>query len=98
MLLGQQLGRRHDGGLEAPGSRDHGSHRGDHRLPRADVTLQQPVHRHVRREIGDDLSERALLRSRQRERQGSSKFRELRLGSGQRIRAFGARDGRGLTQ
>ena len=45
VLFGQDLGRRHQGGLVATlDGREHGGH-GHHRLARAHVPLEEPVHR-----------------------------------------------------
>ncbi len=41
--------------------RDERRERGDHGLARADVALQQPVHRRVSAEVREDLRERAVL-------------------------------------
>ena len=70
VLLGQHLGRRHQRTLVAA---LHGGEECGHRddgLAGADVTLQQPVHRVGRREVGFDLTDRPRLRRGQRVRQG----------------------------
>ena len=61
MLLGQHLGRRHQGALMA--ALDGGEQRGhgDDRLPGPDVALQQPVHRVGAGQVGADLGDGAVL-------------------------------------
>ena len=69
MLLGQDLGGRHERGLEA------GFHREQHRRDRddglagTDIALQQAVHRLRRRKIAPQFVDHARLRIRQIERQ-----------------------------
>jgi hypothetical protein len=62
----------------------------DHRLPRADVALQQPLHRRRLRKVEVDLRDRTLLVLRQRERQHLAVARDqlarLRERHGDRIR------------
>ena len=57
VLLGEHLGRRHERTLVAALHRDEQRGERDHGLARADVALQQPVHRrragHVVRDLGD---------------------------------------------
>ena len=69
MLLGQDLGRRHQRALPAGVDRARGGERGDDGLARADVALQQAVHRHAAAEVGVDLGADAALRARELERQ-----------------------------
>ena len=69
MLLGENLGRRHDGDLRAVFHRLQRRKRRNDRLAAADVALQQPLHRIRLREVGFDLRSRALLGARKRERQ-----------------------------
>jgi len=68
-LFREELRRRHDRrlplrprGLQRRCKRDRG-------LARADVALQQPIHRHVAREVIPDLVDGAPLRLRERKRQ-----------------------------
>ena len=69
MLLGQQLGRRHESGLQpaAGGARSGG--RRDDRLAATDIALQQAHHGKTRREISLDIPERARLGAGQSKRQ-----------------------------
>ena len=69
VLLGEHLGRRHQRTLVATlhGGQQRGD--GDDRLAGADVTLQQPVHRVRRGEVGVDLGDHPPLGVRQREAQ-----------------------------
>ena len=69
MLLGKDLRRGHERRL-VPGfhGQQHGGE-GDHRFPRADVAMQEPVHGPGRGQVAPDLGHRALLRARERERQ-----------------------------
>ena len=69
VLLGQQLGGRHERGLKSGAHRARGGRSGDHGLAAADVTLHQPHHGPVVGEIAVDFGERARLRTGQRERQ-----------------------------
>jgi hypothetical protein len=70
VLLGEHLGRRHEGRLMAALHRDH--HRVDRhdRLAGADVSLEQAVHRMRRREVVLDLGDRPPLGAGQRVRKG----------------------------
>ena len=70
MLLGEGLGRHHQGGLVAllDGSEQR-VERNDG-LSRSDVALEQALHRHVPREVAVDLGDDLLLVGRQREGQG----------------------------
>ena len=69
VLLGEDLGRRHQralpAGLDGPQQR----RERDDGLPRADVALQQPLHRRRAREVAVDLGDRPLLRLGERERE-----------------------------
>ncbi len=61
VLLGQHLGRRHERGLEVVlGGQQHREQR-HHRLAAAHVALEQPMHAHRRRHVGDDFLDGALL-------------------------------------
>ena len=67
VLLGEHLGRRHQRPLVAALHGGQQRRHGDHRLARADVALQQPVHRVRRGEVGVDLGDHPPLGGRQRE-------------------------------
>ena len=69
MLLGQDLGRRHERHLQAVLHRDERREQRDDGLAGADVALQQPVHRLRPLQVVDDLLERLLLPGGQPERQ-----------------------------
>jgi thiol-disulfide isomerase/thioredoxin len=69
VLTGQHLGGRHDRGLMPGLHRNHARLQGDGRLPRADIPLQQPVHRTRSRHVVADLRDRAALRRGELERQ-----------------------------
>ena len=64
VLLGQQLGRRHDGGLQLVLHREQRGEQRDDRLAAADVALQQAVHAAVAAHVGHDLARGAGLRHR----------------------------------
>ena len=70
MLLGEDLGRRHERRLIARFDRRQHGQRGDDRLARADVTLEQAIHRVRLRHVGPDLAPDPLLGAGERERQG----------------------------
>ena len=69
VLLGEDLGRDHEGALEAALDRVEQRRQGDDRLARPDVALQQPVHRLRRGEVVPDLADHAGLRRRELERE-----------------------------
>ena len=69
VLLGEDLGRRHERDLEAVLHRHHRRQQRDDRLAGADVALQQPLHRPRLLHVGDDLGERLALPVGQLERQ-----------------------------
>ena len=69
VLLGEDLGGRHDRDLQPALERDERRQRRDQRLARAHVALQQPVHRLGPLQIGDDVAHGDLLPRRERERQ-----------------------------
>ena len=69
MLLGEDLGRRHERDLQAVLHRDQRRQQRDDRLAGADVALQQPVHRLRPLQVVDDLLQRLLLPGGQPERQ-----------------------------
>ena len=68
MLLGQDLRRRHEGGLRAGFHRQQHRRDRDHRFPGADVALQQTIHRVRRGKVAPDLRNHARLRPCQVER------------------------------
>ncbi len=69
MLLGEHLGRREQHGLAAGvDDGEHGAQR-DQRLAGADLALQQPVHRVLGGQVGEDLGADLLLTVRQGEGQ-----------------------------
>ena len=69
MLLGQELGRRHQGGLPAGGDHRQRGHRGHHGLAAADIALHQPQHGVAELHIALDFRNDRPLRLGQRERQ-----------------------------
>ena len=69
MLLGKDLGRRHERDLEAVLHRDERGHQRDDGLPRPDVTLKQAVHRVRSLHVADNLANDLLLIAGQPERQ-----------------------------
>ncbi len=68
VLLGEDLGRRHERRLKAALGGEDRREDGDDRLPAPDVALEEPAHRAARAEVLADLPDHALLRRRQRER------------------------------
>ena len=69
MLLGEDLGRRHERDLQPVLHRDQRREQRDDRLSRADVALQQAVHRMRLLQVVDDFLQRLLLAVGQLERQ-----------------------------
>ena len=69
MLLGQNLGRRHERHLQPVLHGHERRQQRDDRLACADIALQQPVHRLRALQIVDDFLQRLLLPVRQTERQ-----------------------------
>ena len=69
VLLGQDLRGRHESALHAVLRGQEKSEAGHDRLPAADVALEQAGHRPSGGEVGRDLTQRALLGSRQPEGQ-----------------------------
>ena len=67
MLAGEDLGRRHENGLEIMLRGRDGGDRGDDRLAGADIALKQAVHGFRFRKILHDLPKRLFLRCRERE-------------------------------
>src|SRR3989442_279946 len=76
VLLGEELGRRHERGLMT--RLDHGEGREERhqRLAAADVSLEQSSHRMGPREILLDLGEGPFLRARRAEREPSAERRD----------------------
>ena len=62
VLFGQHLGRRHERALVSALHGDEERADGDHGLARADVTLQEPVHRVPLGQVDHDLADRTMLR------------------------------------
>ncbi|RMS11042.1 hypothetical protein ALP75_204703 [Pseudomonas syringae pv. actinidiae] len=78
MLLGQNLGRRHQRDLITGFQCLQGSQRGDHGLARADVALNQPQHRLGLAQVVGHLLADTLLRASGRKTQiGEKLFRQL---------------------
>jgi hypothetical protein len=78
VLLGQDLGGRHDRGLRP---RIHRGEAGDgrhHGLAAADIALQQALHRMALAEVAQHFLQGARLRPRELERQGSQKVLQQR--------------------
>ena len=100
VLLSEGFGRRHQRTLVPGFDRAEQCIERDDRLARADIALQQPLHRRLTREIRGDLRDRALLRVGQRERERRAVAcdqlagRVKRLGEGlvTRRRATGERE------
>ncbi len=69
VLFGQDLGRRHEGGLQPVLHRQHGRQHRDDGLAGADIALQQPVHRLGALHVFADLLEGGALTGGQLERQ-----------------------------
>ena len=67
MLLREDLGRRHERDLESVLHRHQGRHHCHDRLPRADVPLEQPVHRLRPLHVLDDFGDHLLLIARELE-------------------------------
>ena len=63
VLLGQQLGRRHQRHLLTVGDRAQGGQGGNQRFTGPDVALHQAHHRHVERHIAFNLGGDARLRA-----------------------------------
>ena len=86
VLLGERRCRRHQRTLHAVLDRAQQRVQRDHRLARADIALQQPLHRRRLREVEVDLGDRALLVLGERERQHLAVARDQVAGLGQRGR------------
>ena len=87
VLLGEDLGRRHERRLPPALGGEDGREDGDDRLAAPDVALQEAPHGPARAEVLADLPDDALLRGRERERQ--------RLLEARADRVVGREDGRG---
>ncbi len=61
VLLGQELGRRHERGLKLVLDGKQHREEGDHRLPGADVAHEEAVHPVRRGHVGRDFAQRPLL-------------------------------------
>ncbi len=57
MLLGEDLGRRHDGNLGLVFDRNQSGHQGDDGFAAADITLNQAVHRMWQHQILFDFTQ-----------------------------------------
>ena len=79
VLLGEDLGRGHERRLPAALGREDGREDGDDRLAASDVALEEPPHRAPGAEVFADLPDHALLRGRERERQGFPQARADRV-------------------
>ena len=84
MLLGEDLGGRHQRRLSSVLDRHQHRQQGDDRLARADISLQETAHRPGRGQVGDDLLEDLLLRAREVEGQHGRQLRAHR--GGRRVR------------
>ena len=96
MLLGEDLGRRHERRLTAVLDSAVAGGGRDHRLAAADVALHQPVHHMAGGQIGEDRVDGGLLRMGQLEGQSGIECRHaLRLiRHGGKRRARRAQDGK----
>jgi hypothetical protein len=90
MLLGENLRRRHERGLRARFDAEEHRGKGDECLARADVAVQQAIHRTRGGEIGADFRDGALLRA--GEREGKAGVEALHQRAGAAVIAAGARD------
>ena len=79
VLLGEQLGRRHERRLQAAARRTRGRRSRDHGLAAADVTLQKPQHWAPGHEVGVNFLQSAQLRGRQLEGQRLQEARRKAL-------------------
>ena len=70
VLTGEELCRRHHGRLEAGGSREEESVKGDDGLPRSHISLQKAVHHKAAGELSFDLPDRFPLPLRERKGEG----------------------------
>ena len=84
MLLSEGFSRRHECPLTAALDGAEERVERDDRLARADVSLQEPLHRDGAREVTVDLPDRLLLVRRERERQGLAVAMDEVAGLGER--------------
>ena len=77
MLLGEDLGRGHEGALEAVFCGHVNGGGGDHRLARANVALTEAVHRALKREVARDVVDGAALRGGEGKGKGCKKGRRI---------------------
>ena len=87
MLFGQDLGGRHERDLASAFDRLERGERSDDRLARADVALQQSLHRRRAFQVAADFGPNALLRTRQLERYAREQFGRQLAGARQHRRA-----------
>ena len=87
MLFGENFGRCHERDLASAFDRLKRGERGDDRLARADVALQQSLHRRRAFQIAADFGPNALLRTRQFEWHAREQFGRQLAGAGQHRRA-----------
>lgn len=88
MLLGENLGRRHESGLIAGFDRLARGECGDDGLATADVALQQTLHGEGLRQIGRDLGDHSLLRAGQAEGKRREQLARERARRTEQRRAF----------
>jgi hypothetical protein len=86
VLLGERLRRRHQRALSPGLDRTQERVQRDDRLARADVALQEALHRHGLREIAVELGDRGFLVGRQLERKRGAVARHQRTGLPERRR------------
>ena len=88
MLLGQNFGRRHKRHLLSAFDRLQRRQRGNHGLARADIPLQQPLHRCGALQVVRNLADHALLRACQLEARAFAQLRSEHTGAGQHGRTM----------
>ena len=97
MLLGEDFGGGHEGGLEAIFDRLQAGQRRHHSLATADIALQQTAHRMRLCEVGADFLPGTLLscceREGQRVDEGLGQLLALRQGMGRASRTLSAGGG-----
>ena len=86
VLLGEGLGRRHERALAPDLDRAEERVERDDGLPRADVALEEALHRNRALEVGVDLGDRALLIRRERERERRAVARDELARLAERLR------------
>jgi hypothetical protein len=92
VLFGEQLGRRHDRGLQPARHRLETGNRGNDSLAGTDVALDETHHRVWRLHVAEDLFRDALLCARQPERQLVDECVDLCLSAADRRRGFRVRE------